>query len=89
MNEARRHLDDRRRQRLCGQAPLFRLTVEPNDRNGLRATCRLMVDKITTAPKAKVGARIGRLDDEDMLRLNQAILVFLGLAVSPRTKRKQ
>ncbi|MEO3431553.1 type II toxin-antitoxin system PemK/MazF family toxin [Inquilinus sp. CAU 1745] len=67
-------------------APLFRLPVEPNGRNGLRASCRLMVDKITTVPKSKVGARIGRLDDEDILRLNQAMLVFLGLAVSPRAK---
>jgi mRNA interferase MazF len=66
------------------EAPLFRIRVEPNERNGLRATCRLMVDKITTLPKAKVGARVGRLDDEDILRLNQALLVFLGLAVSPR-----
>ena len=46
-----------------------------------------MVDKITTVPKAKLGARIGRLDDADILRLNQAALVFLGLAVSPRAKR--
>ena len=65
-------------------APLFRLPVEPNERNGLRAACRLMVDKITTVPKTKVGARVGRLDDEDILRLNQAVLVFLGLAVSPK-----
>ena len=70
------------------EAPLFRLAVEPNERNGLRATCRLMVDKITTVPKSKVGSHIGRLDDQDILLLNQAILVFLGLAVSPRTKRK-
>lgn len=69
-------------------APLFRLPVEPNERNGLRAVCRLMVDKITTVPKSKAGSHIGRLDDEDILRLNQAILVFLGLAVSPRTKRE-
>jgi mRNA interferase MazF len=68
------------------QAPLFRLAVEPNDRNGLLATSRMMVDKITTVPKSRVGARIGRLDDEDMLRLNQAILVFLGLATSPRAR---
>lgn len=68
------------------EAPLFRLPVEPNDANGLRATCRLMVDKITTVPKSKVGARIGRLDNEDILRLNQGILVFLGLAVAPRMK---
>jgi mRNA interferase MazF len=68
------------------EAPLFRLAVEPNDRNGLLATSRLMVDKITTVPKSKVGAQIGRLDDEDMLRLNQAIIVFLGLATSPRAR---
>ncbi|MGO9817296.1 MAG: type II toxin-antitoxin system PemK/MazF family toxin [Acidocella sp.] len=69
------------------EAPLFRLAVEPNEHNGLRAVCRLMVDKITTVPKSKVGARVGRLDDEDILRLNQAVLVFLGLAVSPKTKQ--
>jgi mRNA interferase MazF len=69
-------------------APLFRLPVQPNERNGLRAPCRLMVDKIVTMPRTKVGARVGRLDDEDILRLNQAVLVFLGLAVSPRTKQE-
>jgi mRNA interferase MazF len=69
------------------EAPLFRLPVEPNERNGLRAPCRLMVDKITTVPKSKVGSHIGHLDDEDLLRLNQAMLVFLGLAVSPRTRQ--
>lgn len=61
-------------------APLFRLPIEPNETNGLRASCRLMVDKITTVPKAKIGARIGRLDDEDIVRLNRAVLVFLGMA---------
>ena len=69
-------------------APLFRFAVVPNERNGLRATCRLMVDKITTVSKTKVGARVGRLDDEDILRLNQAVLVFLGLAGSPRTRQE-
>ncbi|MGH9525134.1 MAG: type II toxin-antitoxin system PemK/MazF family toxin [Terriglobales bacterium] len=68
-------------------APLFRLPVEPNERNGLRSLSRLMVDKITTIPASKVAERIGRLDDEDLVRLNQALLVFLGLAVSPRKRR--
>ena len=67
-------------------APLFRLPVLPNERNGLRAICRLMVDKITTVPKTKMGDRVGRLDDADIVRLNQAVFVFLGLAVSPRSK---
>lgn len=61
-------------------APLFRLPVAPTERNGLRSPCRLMVDKITTLAKAKLGSRIGWLDDADMVRLNRAMLVFLGLA---------
>ena len=39
-----------------------------------------MVDKITTVPKPGLGCRIGRLEDADMVRLNRAMLVFLGLA---------
>ena len=69
------------------EAPLFRLPVEPNDRNGIAASSSLMVDKITTVSKTKLGKRIGRLDDEDLIRLNQALLVFLGLARSPRRPR--
>lgn len=70
-------------------APLFRLPVEPNERNGLHSPCRLMVDKITTVPKSKIGKRVGRLDDADILRLNQAVLVFLGLVGSSRGKTDQ
>jgi mRNA interferase MazF len=70
-------------------APLFRLPVTPNELNGLRVSCRLMVDKITTVPKSKVGKRVGKLDDQDVIRLNQAVLVFLGLTVSPRTKSER
>jgi mRNA interferase MazF len=61
-------------------APLFRLPVEPNESNGLRGVCRLMADKITTVRKSKIGGRVGRLADEDMVRLNRAVLVFLGIA---------
>jgi len=68
------------------EAPLFRLHVEPSKSIGLRAACKLMVDKITTVPKSKFGSHIGRLADEDIVRLNQAMLVFLGLAVSPRSR---
>jgi mRNA interferase MazF len=62
------------------EAPLFRLRVEPNDSNGLRTVCRLMVDKLTTVPKSKMRVRIGRLADDDMFRLTRAVLVFLGIA---------
>ncbi len=66
------------------EAPLFRVEVSPSETNGLRSVSRLMVDKITTAPRSKLGERIGALGDEDMLRVNRAMMVFLGLAGSPR-----
>ena len=66
-------------------APLLRLLVESSARNGLEAPSRLMVDKIATVPRSKLGRRIGRLDHQDIVRLNRAALVFLGLAgPSPR-----
>jgi len=61
-------------------APLFRLVVEPNTANGLDKPSRLMVDRVTTVPKARLGKRIGRLSDSDMVRVNRALLIFLGLA---------
>ena len=61
-------------------APLIRLPIEPSASNGLRATSRLMVDKLTTMSREQVRTRLGQLGDDDVLRLNRAILVFLGLA---------
>src|SRR5258708_29661988 len=62
------------------EAPLFRLPIDPAAENGLDAPSRLMVDKITIVARSKLGRRIGRLADTDLLRLNRAIVVFLGLA---------
>jgi len=62
------------------EAPILRLLVEPTPENGLRNTSRLMVDKVTTVPKSRLGQRIGQLADDDLLRLNRSLLVFLGLA---------
>ena len=39
-----------------------------------------MVDKITTVSKTDLETRVGRLSDEDLARVNRAVLVFLGLA---------
>lgn len=61
-------------------APLFRVPIDPAAENGLAVPSRLMVDKITTVVRSNLGRRIGRLADTDMLRLNRAIIVFLGLA---------
>ena len=56
-----------------------RVKVERNDRNKLSASSYLMVDKITTLPRRKVGQKIGDLDQADMARLDRAIVKFLGL----------
>ena len=67
-------------------APILRLAVAPSVGNGLKVVSRLMVDKVTTVPKSKIGGIIGRLSDGDIVRLNQSLLVFLGLANSPRIR---
>lgn len=61
-------------------APLFRIEIEPSETNGLKEPSRLMVDKVTTVPRDKLGERIGKLGEPDIQRLNRAILVFMGLA---------
>jgi mRNA interferase MazF len=62
------------------EAPLIRLPIRPDETNGLREPSSLMVDKITTVPRSRLGERIGHLGDEDTVRLGRAILVFFGLA---------
>ena len=61
------------------EAALFRVSIAPNQRDGLNTPSRLMVDKITTVPKNRLGHRVGHLDAKDIERVDQAILIFLGL----------
>ena len=71
---------------ICGlttdpiEVPLARISVEPNERNGLEARSRIMADKVTTVRRARLGKRVGRLAEQDVVRLNRAVLVFLGFA---------
>ena len=60
--------------------PVFRIPVEPTADNGLRAASHLMADKVTTVQRSRLGQRIGCLADDELLRLNRSLLVFLGLA---------
>ena len=60
--------------------PLFRIPLLSQDDNGLRQESRIMADKITTVRKTKLGSRIGIVSPDDMRRLNQALVVFLGIA---------
>lgn len=62
------------------EAPLTRIVVEPSSANGLDQLSRLMVDKLTTVPRSTLGDQLGRLPDADLIRLDRALVVFLGLA---------
>jgi mRNA interferase MazF len=61
-------------------APLFRIAVNPAEGNGLTKPSQVMVDKPQSIAREKIGAVIGRLDDETMLAVNRALAVFLGFA---------
>ena len=62
------------------EAPLSRIAVEATVVTGIEQPSMIMVDKITTVPRANVSDRVGRLEDSDLVRLDRALLVFLGLA---------
>jgi mRNA interferase MazF len=61
-------------------APLFRLAVEPSPRNGLRALSQVMIDKLTTVRRERIGATIGDLEPETLTRVNRALALWLGIA---------
>jgi mRNA interferase MazF len=61
-------------------ADLFRPTIAPSEANGLREPSFAMIDKIATVPRAKLGRQVGALHAAEMAPINQAMLVFLGLA---------
>lgn len=61
-------------------APLFRIAVNPSELNGLAKPSQVMVDKPQSIVREKIGAVIGRVDDETMLAVNRALAVFLGFA---------
>jgi mRNA interferase MazF len=61
-------------------APLFRLTIEPDQINGLTQQSQIQVDKAMTVRREKVGQVIGRVDDAMMVRVNRALALWIGLA---------
>lgn len=62
------------------EAPLTRIPITPSPANGIKQPSRLMVDKITTIPRRSLRDALGHLHEDDLVRLDRALLVFLGLA---------
>ncbi len=61
-------------------AEIFRIPIVPSTENGLEKPSQIMIDKITTVSRSKLGKRIGKLEDSEMIRINRSIAVFVGLA---------
>lgn len=59
--------------------PLFRFSVEPDASNGLEKPSQVMVDKIQTVARERLGQPIGRLEDSAMTEVNRLMALFLGL----------
>lgn len=58
----------------------FRVTIEPTEKNGLRARSQVMADKPVTVRRERVGQIVGRLTEADIRRLNIALAFVMGLA---------
>lgn len=61
-------------------APLFRITVQPNAGNGLQKPSQVMIDKAMTVKRDKVGQTFGRIDADAMMEVERRLAVFLGIA---------
>ncbi len=59
--------------------PWLRVGISPTPHNGLSIESQMMIDKIATVPRSKLGERIGELDAATEGRMNAAIRQFLGL----------
>ena len=56
-----------------------RFAVNQSESNGMQVRSYVMVDKISTIPRSKIGRFVGRLDAKDISLLNQRVTLFLGL----------
>ena len=64
-------------------ASLRRVTIIPDETNGLRKPTQIIAEKIFAVRRDKVGAHIGRLDQAALTQLNEALAMVTGL-LDPR-----
>ncbi|MGO4584542.1 type II toxin-antitoxin system PemK/MazF family toxin [Arthrobacter sp. 2RAF6] len=61
-------------------APLLRIPLTPSELSGLVRESHIMIDKITTVRRSNVQSRVGRLTAGQLVEVERALLVFLGIA---------
>ena len=55
------------------------ISVDPNASNGSVKPWQVMIDKIQTMARDRLGEPIGRLEDSKMTEVNRLLVLFLGL----------
>jgi mRNA interferase MazF len=60
-------------------APLLRITVQPSQRNSLQKPSQVMIDKVLTVKRDKVGAVFGHIEPETLIEVERCLAVFLGI----------
>lgn len=63
----------------CVDAPLFRLTLPPGGRTGLRGVSQVMIDKIVSVPRATISAEIGECDARELDAVDDGLRRWLAL----------
>jgi mRNA interferase MazF len=63
----------------CVDAPLFRLTLPPGSRTGLRKVSQVMIDKLVSVPHSAISAEIGECDPGEIETVDQGLRRWLGL----------
>lgn len=61
-------------------APLLRVTVQPDARNGLQKPSQVMVDKAMAVKRDKVGPAFGRIGEDALVEIERCLALFLGIA---------
>lgn len=60
-------------------APLLRVTLDPDDDNGLQKSSQVMIDKAMTIRREKIGNAFGFASDGVMQNIRRLLSVFLNV----------
>jgi mRNA interferase MazF len=61
-------------------APLLRVTVQPEATNGLQKPSQIMIDKCMTVRREKISPSFGRLGNSTLVEIERCLALFLGIA---------
>ena len=63
----------------CVDARLFRFTLPPGSRTGLKSVSQVMIDKIVSVPRAAITEEIGECDSRELEAVDDGLRRWLAL----------